>query len=92
MGNVDEGKILIGNLPFIVDEIKEWNREGLSLKEEMLNFDWEYRKNHICECVPICFAADNFVDGIQETHCKKMIKARTQRFRKRINDFLKLHP
>lgn len=32
----------------------------------------------------ICFKADNFVGGIQETHCKKLVKARIKKFKKNI--------
>jgi len=91
-------KILIGGLPFIVDEIREWHKVGLILKEEMLDYNWEYRKKHCFKCSPIeksihkCFEVNKFVNGVQETHCKKMIKARTQKFRKKINAFLDSHP
>lgn len=72
--------------------LHEWNQNGISIKEEMIKYDCEYREKHPCKCEPRCFAANNFVNGIQETHCKKMIKARTQKFRKKINAFLSLHP
>ena len=67
---------------------EEWLKEGLSLRDELIKYDWEYREKHPCKCKPRCFVANNFVNGIQETHCKKMIKARTQKFRKKINAFI----
>ena len=64
------------------------------LKDELLDYDWKYRKK-ICVKCPLetqkklqCFRVNNFKDGIQETHCSKMDKARVQKFRGRINNLL----
>jgi len=39
-----------------------------------------------------CRKYDNFVNGIQETHCKNLISARTKKFEKKIEGFLQIHP
>lgn len=79
-----------------------WFGVGGVLKEEMLAYNWQYRLK-ICSKCPIdtqkrleCKRFDNFrtIKGyrIQETHCKKLIKARSAKFRSRIESFLRLSP
>ncbi|MGI0073372.1 MAG: hypothetical protein ACREA3_06140 [Nitrosotalea sp.] len=82
----------------IHSRLEDWQEEGLRLKKELLDYNWQYRKK-ICIKCPMeqkiklnCHKVNNFVDGIQETHCRKLIRARTQKFRKQINEFLDLHP
>ncbi len=82
----------------VSSDIQSWHKQGISLKEEMIDFNWEYR-NKICSKCPIemqqklqCMKFPNFKDGIQETHCKKLIQARTRKFKKNIEGFLESHP
>ena len=77
---------------------KDWNDLGEYFKDKLIEYDWQYRKK-ICIKCPLdiqkklkCFRVDNFKDGIQETHCKKMDNARTQKFRKWIWMFISYHP
>lgn len=78
--------------------IIDWHEEGEHVKKLLLGYDWEYRKK-ICTKCPLetkqklrCFSVNNFKDGIQETHCKKMHRARTQKYRKTIMNFINFHP
>lgn len=78
--------------------IIDWQEEGNHIKKLLLDYDWDYRKK-ICAVCPIetqhklnCFRVENFKDGIQETHCKKMDRARTQKYRKTIMRFIDFHP
>lgn len=78
--------------------IIDWHEEGEHIKKLLLDYDWSYRKK-ICTKCPIetrqklrCFRVDNFKDEIQETHCKKMDRARTQKYRKTIMNFINFHP
>ena len=78
--------------------IIDWHEEGEHIKKLLLDYDWKYRKK-ICTKCPIgakqklrCFRVNNFKDGIQETHCKKMDRARTQKYRKTIMNFINFHP
>jgi len=93
-----EEKILINGLPFIVDEIREWHERGLSLKEEILDYNWGYRKKICSKCsleqqeFRGCFKVNNSKNRIQETHCESMVRAGTQKFRKKIKAFLYSHP
>ena len=78
--------------------IIDWHEEGEHIKKLLLDYDWEYRKK-ICTNCPLetqqklrCLRVNNFKDGIQETHCKKMDRARTQKYRKIIMNFINFHP
>ena len=78
--------------------VLDWKEEGTHIQKILLDYDWKYRKK-ICEKCPVetqkkleCFKVDNFNEGIQETHCKKMSKARTQKYRKLITNFIQFHP
>lgn len=75
-------------------QITSWQKKSRELKDEMLDYNWEYRKK-VCAKCPIetqirlnCHKIDNFKNGIQETHCKKLIRARTKKFRKKIDGLL----
>jgi len=80
------------------ERITDWHEEGEHIKKLLLDYDWEYRKK-ICTKCPIeiqqklkCFRVNNFESGIQETHCKKMDRARTQKYRKTMMNFINFHP
>lgn len=80
------------------NRILDWHEEGTHIQQLLRKYNWQYRKK-ICTKCPLetqrnlnCFKVDNFKNGIQETHCKKMNKARTQKFRKIILGFMKFHP
>lgn len=84
--------------PSLNDRTLDWQEEGIHIKKILLDYDWEYRKK-ICVKCPIeiqkklqCLRIDNYKEGIQETHCKKMDKARTQKYRKLILSFISFHP
>lgn len=78
--------------------IIDWQEEGNHIKKLLIDYDWEYREKICTKCSLEtkqelrCFKVDNFKDGIQETHCKKMNKARTQRYRKIIMNFIDFNP
>lgn len=80
------------------ERIIDWHEEGEHVKKLLLDYDWKYRKK-ICTKCPLetqqklkCFRVNNFKDGIQETHCKKMDRARTQKYRKIMMKFIDWHP
>lgn len=80
------------------ERIADWQEEGGHIKKLLLDYDWDYRKK-ICVKCPLetqqklrCFRVNNFKDGIQESHCKKMDRARTQKYRKNIMSFINFHP
>lgn len=80
------------------ERIIDWHEEGEHIKKLLLDYDWDYRRK-VCTKCPLttqrklkCFRVNNFKDGIQETHCKKMDKARTQKYRKTIMKFINFHP
>lgn len=83
---------------FSVTEIKEWHNDGIRLKEELIKYNWEYRKKICSKCTLEqqaklhCLKVNHFVDGIQETHCKKLVNARTKKNKKRIEGFIESHP
>lgn len=78
--------------------IIDWYEEGNHIKKLLLDYDWEYRKKVCTKCSLEtrqelrCFRVDNFKDEIQETHCKKMDKARTQKYRKTMMNFIDFNP
>ena len=78
--------------------ILDWNDEGNHIQKILLDYDWEYREK-ICAKCPLeiqkkleCFRVNNYKNNIQETHCRKMDKARTQKYRKLITKFIQFHP
>ena len=80
------------------NRILDWQEEGIHIQELLREYNWEYRKK-ICVSCPIesqeklnCQKEDNYKDGLQETYCSKMTKARSQKFRKIILKFMKFHP
>ena len=80
------------------ERIIDWHEEGEHIKKLLLDYDWDYRRK-VCTKCPLttqrklkCFRVNNFKDEIQETHCKKMDKARTQKYRKTIMKFINFHP
>lgn len=93
-----DDKISIGGFPFIVDEIRDWRKDGLSLKEEIYDYEIEYMKKHCHKCSDKvkgknhCFEVNRWIDGVQERHCNKMEKAGTRKFRGKIKRFLGEHP
>lgn len=79
-------------------KIKKWHDEGEILEQELINNDWEYRKKNCSKCSKEeqkklhCLKVNNFKEGIQETHCKKLVHARTQKNKKKIEGFIESHP
>ena len=76
----------------------DWQEEGTHIQQLLREYNWNYRKK-ICAKCPLtkqkelqCNRLDNFRNGIQETYCKKMTKARSQKFRKVILRFIQFHP
>ena len=79
---------------------------GVTLESPLLQFiqkllreyNWNYRKKICSKCTVDtqrklkCIQVDNSRDGIQETYCKKMTKARSQKFRKTILNYMEFHP
>ena len=79
-------------------ELEEWYKDGERLKQEIIDYNWKYRRK-VCSKCPIetqkkldCFKLGNFKIGIQETHCSKLIRSRTNYFRKKIQSFFNLEP
>jgi hypothetical protein len=78
--------------------VTDWHEEGNHIKKLLLDYDWEYRKKICAKCSLEtkqelrCFSVNNFKDGIQETHCRKMDNARTQKYRKTMMNFINFHP
>lgn len=77
---------------------EQWLNKGDQLKEELLEYNWQYRAK-ICTKCPLaeqkrrdCFKVNNYrmIKGmrIQETHCNWLTKARTAKFRNRIMSFI----
>ena len=64
---------------------KQFIDRGQSLKDEMLEYNWKYRYKICTKCTRQkelnCLKVDNYrmIKGkeIQETHCRKLIQART---------------
>ena len=77
-------------------DVEEWHNAGSSIKDEMIRYNWEYRKKICSKCTDQerlqCRKYDNFVDDIQETHCRNLISARTKKFENKIEEFLQIHP
>jgi len=76
----------------------DWQEEGIHIQKLLREYNWNYRKK-ICSKCPVdtqrklkCIQVDNSRDGIQETYCKKMTKARSQKFRKTILNYMEFHP
>lgn len=79
---------------------EQWHNEGSGLKEELESYNWEYRFK-ICSKCPFevqkkrgCIQGRKFkkIHGkiLQETYCDWLIKARTKKFKNKINAFLNL--
>lgn len=80
------------------ERITDWHEEGNHIQKLLSDYDWNYRKK-ICTKCPLetqqklnCLRVNNFQDGVQETHCKKMDRARTEKYRKTILKFINFHP
>lgn len=60
-------------------------------RQEIIDYNWEYRRKICTRCTRqeelSCFKVNNFIGGIQETHCIKLIKARTSFFKNRLRVF-----
>lgn len=60
------------------------------LKRELQDYNWEYRRKICVKCTAAekikfdCFKVNNFVGGIQETHCSKLENARRKKFQKKM--------
>lgn len=80
------------------EDLHIWHTKGVQLKEEMIVYNWAYRRKICTKCTIEnqsklqCHKVNNFVNGIQETHCKKLIRSRTKKFKNKINEFLEIHP
>ena len=79
-----------------ITNIDNWNDAGLSIKDEMIQYNWDYRKKICVKCTDQkrldCRKYNNFRDGIPETHCRNLINARTKKFNDKIEGFLQMHP
>ena len=81
-----------------LSQTSKWQNPGLILKKEMLEYNWQYRHKICSKCSKEqqkqlqCHKVDRFVNGIQETHCKKLIRARTKKFKKKIDSLLEINP
>jgi hypothetical protein len=68
--------------------IINYHNEAFLLKRALLDYNWEYRRKICVKCTAEqqiklhCLKVDNFVGGIQETHCRKLVRARTEKFKK----------
>lgn len=85
-------------MAFSIDHNFERKIEGQKIQSALREYNWKYRKK-ICTKCPVekqkklkCIKVNNFRDSIQETYCKKMTKARSQKFRKMIISFVKPKP
>ncbi len=73
--------------------VTDFYNQAFLLKRELQDYNWEYRRKICVNCSAAeqiklhCFKVDNFVGGIQETHCKKLVKARTKKFKKKMEGF-----
>ena len=78
--------------------IEVWQDKAFRLKSDLIAYNWEYRKKICSKCTPEqqekyrCHKVNRFKNGIQETHCRKLIQARTKKYKKRIEGFLNSHP
>ncbi len=86
----------LGNISLI--QIKEWRNTGHSISEEMVKYEWDYRKKICSKCISSkqkelkCFKVNNFVGGLQETYCSKLENARTKKFSSKIEIFFDEYP
>ena len=76
----------------------DWQEEGNHIQKIIREYNWNYRKK-ICSRCSIenqrklkCIKVDNFRWGIQETYCKKMTKARSQKLKKIILKYIDFNP
>ncbi len=82
----------------ISQDIKEWNNQGFLLEQRLLKYNWDYRKKICVNCNKEkkerlnCLPFNSFKDGLQETHCRNLIQARTKKFKKEIMDVIGSHP
>jgi len=79
------------------NRVLDWQEEGVHIQELLRKYNWEYRKK-ICINCPIeiqeklnCHKEDDYKEGLQETYCSKMTKARSKKFRRIISKFMKFH-
>lgn len=79
-------------------QIADWHEEGFNIQKAFTEYNWEYRNKVCTKCTEEekvkyqCFKVNNFVNGIQETHCRKLVRARTKKLGKKIEEFILLHP
>ena len=76
----------------------DWFEEGTHIQDLVDRYEWKYRKK-ICTKCPAskqkelnCLKIDNYRDGIQETYCDKMTRARGNKFRKIMYRYTDSHP
>ena len=80
------------------NRVLDWHEEGKHIQKMLREYNWEYRKKICSKCTDEmqkklhCRKEDNFKDGIQETYCDKMTRARSQKFRKTILKYMNFHP
>lgn len=81
-----------------IADIRKWHEDGERLEQELNDYDWEYRKKICSKCTIEeqeklhCLRVNNYKDGIQETHCDKLVHARTQKNKKKIEGYIESHP
>ncbi|MCV0401228.1 MAG: hypothetical protein K5777_04545 [Nitrosopumilus sp.] len=82
----------------IEKKMDKWHDSGAKLQDALEQYNWEYRKK-ICVKCPLevqqklhCIKGDRVVEGIQETYCEKLVRARTKKMEKKIDEFLESHP
>ncbi len=96
-----EQKLLTEIRPVKSDDslkIKLWNEKGMTLKEKMDEYTWSYIKKFCSKCAfrnskkYNCISLQYWRDGFQETHCDKLARARTQKFKKEFAVLMSSHP
>jgi len=82
----------------ILLELQKWQERGRLLEEKIISYNWEYRKKICMNCNKEkrkklnCMAFSSFKDGLQETHCRNLIIARTKKFKKETMNIIDSHP
>jgi hypothetical protein len=81
-----------------IKELEKWQERGRLLEEKIISYNWEYRKKICMNCNKEkrkklnCMAFSSFKDGLQETHCRNLIIARTKKFKKETMNIIDSHP
>lgn len=84
------------------DRVQDYDEVWNWLGRQAIEYNWQYRKKICTKCTLEtqkklnCYRVDNYriIDGtkIQETHCSKLEKARTNKFHNHIKHVFKLDP